>query len=589
MAKNNLKGITVEIGGSIGPLDKALEEVNVKSRGLQSELREVQSLLKLDPTNTELIAQKQKLLADSIKDSGEKLKALKEAEKQVQEQFKQGKVSEEQYRALQREIIKTEQDIKKAEEAVKKFGGTTTQQLKKAGDDMKDLGGKIEGVGNKFAPISAVAAGAAAGIIGLGIKAAQSADDINTLAKQTGLSTDEIQKFKYASELIDVPLETLTSSMAKLTKNMGNAKDGTGAVAEAFETLGVKIKDDVTGELRNNQEVFDEIITKLGQVENATERDALSMQIFGKSAQDLNPLILGGADALTKLGQEAEEAGLILSEDTLNSANEFNDAMDTLKAKTSGRFAEIGAEIATMLTPLLEDLAETIGKVLDWVASLDQGTLKMILTIVATVAVIAPLLIIIGKVISAVGVITSALPVLGAAFGAISLPVLGVVAVIGTLIAAGVFLCKNWDTIKQKATEIFSGLGKFIGGVFDGVTGTIKNFIDWVVKAIGKVKEFFTAKNDAEGASNLSQSPTAGLKGYINGSHANGLAYVPYNGYLAELHKGERVLTAAENRQYGSSVNHTGTIRVEGVNSRGDVIAVSDIIMDQLRRELRLG
>ena len=489
MAKGSpIKGINIEIGGNTGPLEKALGEVNVKAGKLQAELKEVNKLLKFDPTNTELIAQKQAILKESIEKTSEKLTALKNAEKQVQEQFKKGEISEEQYRALQREIVATEANLKSLEKQAKNFGGAMTQSLKKAGEDMKSFGGNVEAAGKKFAPISAAAAGAVVGIVGLGVKAAQSADEINTLAKQTGLSTDEIQKFKYASELIDVPLETLTGSMAKLTKNMGNAKDGTGAAAEAFQTLGISIKDDVTGELRDNQVVFDEIITKLGQVENATERDSLSMQIFGKSAQDLNPLILGGADALTKLGKEAEEAGLILSEDALNSANAFNDAMDTLKAKTAGRFAEIGAEIATMLTPLLEDLAETIGKVLDWVASLDQGTLKMILTIVATVAVIAPLLIIIGKVIAAVGTITAALPVLGAAFTVLTGPVGLVVAAIVALIAIGVSLYKNWDTIKQKATEIFTNLGSFIGGIFDGVTATIKKFIEWVGKAIGKVK-----------------------------------------------------------------------------------------------------
>jgi phage-related minor tail protein len=587
MSKNQIKGINIEIGGNTAPLDKALGDVNVKTSKLQSELKEVEKLLKLDPTNTELLSQKQKLLGDAVANTGDKLKALKDAEKQVQEQFKKGEVSEEQYRALQREVIKTEQELKKLEQTSKDFGTNLTKNLKDAGKSMQDFGSKVEGAGKKLAPISAVAGGALAGIVGLGVKAAQSADDINTLAKQTGLSTDEIQKFQYAAELIDVPLETLTGSMAKLTKNMGNAKDGTGAASDAFKTLGVSIKDDVTGELRNNQEVFDEIITKLGEIENVTERDSLAMQIFGKSAQDLNPLILGGADALTKLGIEAEEAGLILSTDALNSANEFNDAMDTLKAKTAGRFAAVGAEVATMLTPMLEDLADVISKVLDWVGSLDEGTLKMIITVLATVAVIAPLLIIIGKVIAAVGTITAALPLLGAAFAFITGPIGLMIAAIAAVIAIGISLYKNWDTIKQKATEIFGAIGDFIGGIFQGLVGTIQNFIDWVATAIGKVKEFFSAKSEAEGGLPNDSGITSGLKKYIDGSHANGLANVPYNGYLAELHKGERVLTAEENKRYDSSVNHTGTIRVEGVNNKGDLMAVSEIVMSQLRRELR--
>jgi phage-related minor tail protein len=587
---NKIKGLTIEIAGETTLLQKSMADVNTKTKDLKTELKDVERLLKLDPGNTDLISQKQKILADTIGVTADKLSQLKEAEKQVQEQFEKGEVSEEQFRQLQREVIKTESELKKLEQTSKEFGTNLTRNLQSAGKSMQDLGSKVEGAGNKLAPISAVAGGAIAGIIGLGVKAAKSADDINTLAKQTGLSTDEIQKFMYASEMIDVPLETLTGSMAKLTKNMGNAKEGTGAAAEAFAKLGVSIKDDVTGELRNNQDVFDEVISKLGDVTNETERDSIAMDIFGKSAQDLNPLILGGADALTKLGAEAEEAGFILSTDALNSANEFNDAMDTLKAKTAGRFAEVGAEIATMLTPMLEDLADVISNVLDWIGSLDEGTLKIILTILALVAGIAPLLIIIGNVISAVGVITAALPVLGAAFAALAGPIGIAIAAVAAVIAIGVAVYENWDWLKEQATIIFGAIGSFIGGIFDGVIGTIQNFINWVGTAITKVKEFFTAKNDAEGASNLSQSPTAGLKGYINGSYKTGLDYVPFDGFVAELHKDEGILTAEENRKYRSgesSVNHTGTIRVEGVNNKGDLTAVVDIVMNQLRREVR--
>jgi hypothetical protein len=130
-------------------------------------------------------------------------------------------------------------------------------------------------------------------------------------------------------------METLTGSLSKLTKNMQTAQSGTGAQADAFAALGVSIND-TNGEMRSNQDVFSEAISALGKMENETQRDALAMQLFGKSAQDLNPLILGGADALKELGDEAEAAGLILSQDSLDSLNTLSDAMDTFKATMSG-------------------------------------------------------------------------------------------------------------------------------------------------------------------------------------------------------------------------------------------------------------
>ena len=108
---NNLKGITIEIGGNTEPLQKALTGVNKTSRSLQVELRQVEKLLQLDPTNTELLVQKQNLLADAVLNTSKKLDALKGAQAQVQTQFERGEIAEEQYRAFQREIIQTENEL----------------------------------------------------------------------------------------------------------------------------------------------------------------------------------------------------------------------------------------------------------------------------------------------------------------------------------------------------------------------------------------------------------------------------------------------------------------------------------------------
>ena len=113
-----IKGITVEIGGDTVGLEKALKGVNKTSRNLQSELRDVQKLLKFDPNNAELMAQKQSLLNDQIENTNKKLKQLKEAEAQVQEQFDKGDIKEEQYRAFQRELQDTQQFLKHTENAL---------------------------------------------------------------------------------------------------------------------------------------------------------------------------------------------------------------------------------------------------------------------------------------------------------------------------------------------------------------------------------------------------------------------------------------------------------------------------------------
>lgn len=258
-----------------------------------------------------------------------------------------------------------EKVAKEVEKVAKSFAKVATQAGKAAAAAAK-IGGqaitKSFQAGTKALTAygsAAVAAGTA--IVKMTGDAAQAADDLNTMSKQTGLSTEQLQKMQYAADLIDVDVETITGSMAKLTKNMTSSSE---AVTGAFEKLGVSVRDDVTGELRNNEDVFNDLIAALGTVENETERDNLAMQIFGKSAQELNPLILGGAEALKQLGDEAEASGLILSQSALNELNAYNDSLDKLKANA----AASGNIIATAFAPRLKVLTDSIGKNLPSIA-----------------------------------------------------------------------------------------------------------------------------------------------------------------------------------------------------------------------------
>lgn len=441
----NIKGITIEIGGNTVGLNKALGEVNKETNKLKRELNDVEKLLKLDPTNTELLTQKQKLLGDSIGKTKDKLESLKLAQEQAQKQLASGEIGEEQYRKLQREITKTEQDLKKLEEQAKNTGNKMGQIADKVGK----FGEATGNLGKKLLPISGTATAVAGGILTLGVNAGKTADDINTLSKQTGLTTEQIQKFKYASDIIDVSLETLTGSMAKLIRNMESARQGSKLQADAFKELGVAFKDDLTGELRNNQDVFNDCIDALGKIENETQRDAIAMQLFGKSAQDLNPLILGGSEALKNLGDEAEKAGIILSQDALDGANEFNDAIDELKATSIGTFQKLGTEIAKALIPAMKKLSDSVKKFLGWIGRLDDNVIKTTLSITLVVAVIAPLLILIGKIATG---IQALIPIIGALWTIISAhPIGALLTVLGLAVGA---LIVFGQTAEKSATEI---------------------------------------------------------------------------------------------------------------------------------------
>lgn len=267
---------------------------------------------------------------------------------------------------LQLKDLMPEKVAKEVEKVAKAFGKVATEAGKAAAAAAKIGAQTVQKsfeVSKKALEAyagAAIAAGTA--IVKLTGDAALFADDLNTLSKQTGISTEELQKMQYAAALIDVDVDTITGSMAKLTKNMTSSSD---AVTGAFEALGVSVRDELTGELRNNQDVFNDVINALGTIENETERDSYAMAIFGKSAQDLNPLILGGADALRELGDQAEEAGLILSQDALDSLNAYNDSLDVMKANA----AAAANVIATNFAPRLQVITDKLGSNLPSLAS----------------------------------------------------------------------------------------------------------------------------------------------------------------------------------------------------------------------------
>lgn len=196
------------------------------------------------------------------------------------------------------------------------------------------------------------------------VDSAAFADDIMTMSKVTGIGTDKLQEMSYMADLVDVSVETVTGSMRRLSKNMLSAEDGTGSAAEAFKTLGVEVTDSA-GNLRDNEDVFAEIIDALGNMDDETRRDATAMTLFGKSAQDLNPLIAAGGDAIKGYTREAHEMGYVLDTETLNSLGAVQDGFDRFKALGTAVKNQIGAALAPTIEKLTKKLTDLVKRV-DW-------------------------------------------------------------------------------------------------------------------------------------------------------------------------------------------------------------------------------
>lgn len=172
MAGNRIKGITVEIGGDTTKLQTALKGVNTEIRNTQSQLRDVEKLLKLDPGNTELLVQKQRLLKDAVAETKQKLETLKTAAEQANQALANGDISQDQYDALQREIIETEQRLRSLEQQAEQ-SSVALQKIGATGEKLQTVGNKISSVGQKLLPVTGV-------VTGLGTAAVKTAADFDS-------------------------------------------------------------------------------------------------------------------------------------------------------------------------------------------------------------------------------------------------------------------------------------------------------------------------------------------------------------------------------------------------------------------------
>ena len=187
---SKIQGIVVEIGGDTTKLGKALKEVNKTSKSLQTELKGVNSLLKFDPTNTNLLTQKQDLLIKSIEKTEEKMQKLKSVRDQVEESFKNGKIGVEEFNDFQREIVSTEKKLKDLNKDMENFGSVGAQKIAAAGEKVKNVGDNLQSVGKK-------ALGVTAGITAMGVGIVKVGSEFDSSMKQVaatmGITAEQIE------------------------------------------------------------------------------------------------------------------------------------------------------------------------------------------------------------------------------------------------------------------------------------------------------------------------------------------------------------------------------------------------------------
>ena len=504
---------------------KAIEDSarSLKSMGLELKLNSSEA--KLNGESLDGLKNRQEILGKETEAQKERIRVLSEGLKASSAAYGENSKETAFYREnlLKANIALNamEGEAKETSNAIENFGNETTKAEKKTIDWKGKLGELDQqldkGIGVLTKVVAGIAAFGAAAIatgkqmFDLTVETGKWADELITTSTQTGVSTTALQEWGYAAQFIDTEVETMTGSMARMIRQLALAKEGTGQGAEAFAALGVSITDS-SGQLLNSQDIFFAAIDALGKVANETERDALAMQIFGRSAQELNPLIQAGASELQRLGAEAQSMGIVMGEDNVRQLGAFDDKMNVFNSTIGG----IKNSIAVALTPAMEKIIEVVQNVAakfgEWVNSPAAQTLIGALTdkiinladnignnldstLRTVIGAFETASNVIGWVIDNAGLlkniviaVTSTLVALKVAQLAVNIamaanPIGLVVLAIAGLVTAIVLLISNWDAVKEAVVRVWES----IKASFNAGVAAVKGFIDNIIGFFGNL------------------------------------------------------------------------------------------------------
>ena len=596
-----IQGITIELDGDTTGLTQALKKVDGETKNVQKELRQVERLLKFDPSNVELLSQKQKLLGDAVQSTSKRLDALKLAQAEVERQFKNGEIGEEQYRAFQRELVATEGKLNNFEGQLKDTQSKLDQFGKKMGemgDSLKSAGGKMTSTGKDLsmkvtAPIVAMGVaitktaldfeaqmdrvGAISGATGdqmtklkdtameLGASTSKSASEVaigmenmaamgfevneivaampgiisaaeasgadmaqtadvvaaslnmfgleaseasrvaDILAQSANQSSADITDLQYALKYAGPPAAALGISLEETAAAIGLMTDAGMQGEQAGTTLrsallsllqpsekNSKLMDklgiavtDADGKMLGISDIVRNLSASLDGMTEANKAATLA-SIFGKEA-------VSGMLTLIAAGPEQIDAMTASLENSAGASKEAADQMmDNLKGsleELGGAFETLSIQLGNILIPIIRDVATVIQGIVEWFSNLSTETQKTILAVAGITAVIGPLLIVAGMLISSIGTIMSAFggmsvaiagaggsmgvisSVMAALTGPIGLVIAGVVALGAAMVAA----YTNFDGFRDKVNSVFTEVKNIATSVLQAVVSFVRD------------------------------------------------------------------------------------------------------------------
>ena len=467
----NIKGITIQFKGETTELDEAIRKINKEIKSTDDELKKVNSALKFNPGNVDLWKQKQELLTKKISETKDKLEPLKDTQKKVDSG--QIEMTADEYRNLQREIITTESKLKSFETELRKIGNAN---LKALSEQLKKIGNEMTKVGKTMT--TKVTAPIVAGYTLASKYASDYEENLNKLDVAFGDNADAVKAWsdtaRTAFGLSKVQATDAASAFGALGKGIGLSEKEAADMSMTLAGLSADLGSYFNVGIDQSSKALEGIFTG--------ESEALKK--FGVVMTDVN------------LKQFAEDQGLVYNEltQTEKTLLRYNYVLEKTKdaqgdfSRTSDGTAnsikifqaslqDLGTAIGTNLLPIITPIIQKVTELINKFNELSPRTQKIITIVGLIVAALGPVIMIIGTLISSIGAIIGVL-------GMVTLPMLGIVAAIAAVVAAGVWLYKHWDTVKAKAIAFKDAVVKAFNDFKAKVTTTFNNIKNAIVNPI---------------------------------------------------------------------------------------------------------
>ena len=334
---------------------KDLQQIAAQSKALAAEMKLVKSSFDKSTTAEEKNEAIGKQLTKQIELQKQRVDMLRKAyEEEVAVSGEQSEASAKAYEAL----MKGQTVLNKMEQENRELAQAEDQETQ-AAERNETAHGKLNGVlkaaGAAIGAVAAATAAAAKALWDCANAAGQWADNLLTLSAQTDVSADTLQRWDYAARFIDTDTETMAKALAKVVAQQGSAIKSGEDYITTLDGQQIALKN-ANGEYKTSEQLFYEMIDALGQIQDPTLQDAAAQDLFGKSFQDLKPLINAGSEGLKAYGDEAERLGLIMSDEAVGALGAFDDQMQKLKATTE----VAGRELAVSFLPATQKVAESL-------------------------------------------------------------------------------------------------------------------------------------------------------------------------------------------------------------------------------------